>query len=110
MSPTRRLLAPIVPGDGGDSVANLHSALRILVERGLIRAEAAPAYPGPEALRELVRSLGDEGDEPGPEFGEATLRLVLMFKNQHGIGDIGDEVVDAQTAAALNRALERIDT
>ena len=104
----RRVASPIAPGDRGDQVAVLHAALRALVSRGGYRVELAPNRPTREELDKLVAALGSEQEDGQTEFSEATRTLVLLFQVQHGLGDNRGGVVDDETAAALNRELERL--
>ena len=82
----RRVSSPIAPGDRGDRVAALHTALRALVTRGGYRVEPAPNRPTREELDTLVAELGSEREDGQSEFREATRTLVLLFQVQHGSG------------------------
>ena len=104
----RRVSSPIAPGDRGDRVAALHTALRALVTRGGYRVEPAPNRPTREELDTLVAELGSEREDGQSEFREATRTLVLLFQVQHGLGDHRLGIVDDPTAATINRELERL--
>ncbi len=91
------IIAPLRPGDRNDAVANLQDALRLLAERGRIALD-------PAERDSLLDALGHEhGDLV---YADATRRLVILFRVQHGLNDL--DWVDDATAAALNDVLREL--
>src|SRR5678815_2487112 len=95
-----RVVATITAGDAGSSVANLQDALLALSDHQIIRTLDAPNRPTKEELQELINVLRQE--RMASSFGSATIRLVVYFQIQQGIGDNPDGIVEERTAARLN--------
>jgi hypothetical protein len=93
----QRIIAPLRPGDRNDAVANLQDVLRLLVERGRITLD-------PSEHDSLLDALGQEHGEQ--IYADATRRLVILFRVQHGLNDI--DWVDDATASTLNDALREL--
>jgi hypothetical protein len=101
-----RLVAPLNPGDTGPQIANLQDALRLLLDRGVIRSLDPPNSPTAEELAKLGQRLSAEREQS--IYGNATQRLVLYVQLQEGLGDgLGGEV-ETKTAALLNRFLKKL--
>jgi hypothetical protein len=98
--------ATIKPGDSGAEVANLQDALRLLLDRAVIRSLQPPNEPSPDELAKLGDVLGDERGQS--QYGEATLRLVRILQIQHGLGDNLEGIVEERTAALINRFLRKL--
>jgi len=100
-----RIVAPISVGNSGPQTANLQDALRLLLDRGVIRSLDPPNQPTAEELDKLGKGLAKERAQS--VYGNATQRLVLYIQLQEGLGDgLGGEV-EAKTAALLNRFLKK---
>jgi Tc toxin complex TcA C-terminal TcB-binding domain/Neuraminidase-like domain/Salmonella virulence plasmid 28.1kDa A protein len=98
--------ATIKPGDSGAEVANLQDALRLLLDRAVIRSLQPPNEPSPDELAKLGDVLGDERGQS--QYGEATLRLVRILQIQHGLGDNLEGIVEERTAALINHFLRKL--
>lgn len=93
-------------GDTGPQVTNLQDALRLLLDRSVIRSLDPPNSPTAEELAKLGQGLAKERAQS--VYGKATQRLVLYIQLQEGLGDgLGGEV-EAKTAALLNRLLRKL--
>ena len=101
-----RIIAPIKTGESGPQVANLQGALRLLLDRGVIRGLDSPDRPTAEELAKLSAQLVDE--EAQTVYGKTTLRLIQIVQLQQGLGDNLRGVVESKTADRLNRLLEEL--
>lgn len=101
-----RITAPIKTGESGQQVANLHGALRLLLDRGVIRSLDSPNRPTAEELARLSTQLVDE--EAQTVYGKTTQRLIQIVQLQQGLGDNLRGVVESKTADRLNRLLKEL--
>lgn len=103
-------MEPIAPtlnsGDTGPQVANLQDALRLLLDRSVIRSLEPPNSPMVEELTKLGQALAKERTQS--VYGKATQRLVLYFQIQEGLGDGLGGGVEEKTAAQLNQILKQL--
>jgi receptor-binding and translocation channel-forming TcA subunit of Tc toxin/ABC toxin-like protein/neuraminidase-like protein len=97
------IVAPINPGNTGQSVANLQAALLLLFERGVFKAYDSPNRPTADDLKSLAEKL--RAEQSNLVFGEATRQLLLYFQVQQGLGDQLRGVVEEATAKRLNELL-----
>jgi len=79
------VVAPIKIGDSGPQVANLQEALRLLLDREVIRTFDPPNSPTAEELSELGQQMSTERTQS--TSGNSTQRLVLYVQLQEGLGD-----------------------
>ena len=94
---------PLQPGQQGPAVADLQDALLLLISHQFIKTFPAPNRPTAEELQALAERIKLERTQS--RFGDATRQLLRFFQNQQGLGDHLDGIVEATTAAALNRLL-----
>ena len=93
-----RIIFPLQPQMRSPEVGDLHDALLLFLERGvLLRGDAV-------ALRDLAALLRRERVEQ--HYGEATTRLVTTFRKERRLSS-GREV-DEATAAAMNALLKEL--
>jgi hypothetical protein len=93
-------IAPTIkPDDSGPQVANLHEALRFLIEKD------AFASIDPSELERLKEQLRSE--EPSGFYKGAAVTLVQQLQVQAGLGDGLAGVVEESTADILNRLLKK---
>jgi hypothetical protein len=92
----------------GAPVADLQDAYLLLIERQLIKTFAPPDRPTVDELKELTQRLKQEQTQS--TFGDATRQLTRYFRKQQGLGDGFAGLVEAKTAAALNRLLAGLGT
>ena len=98
--------APVAPGEQGPAVASLQDALKLLLERELIGGRDWPDGPTPDELAKLAELLAAERGEA--VYQQATQRLVSIVQLQHGLRDDPSGSVGRETAATLNRLLDKI--
>jgi hypothetical protein len=101
-----KIIAPLNAGDGGPEVANLQDALRLLIERGVIRSLDPPNRPTADELGKLEQQLTRERTQS--LYEKASQRLVQIVQIQQRLGDNLSGVVDERTAEVLNRLLEKL--
>jgi hypothetical protein len=88
------VVRPMGPGESGDHVSDLHAALWVLIEHGILEI--------PEGERDAVeRGLVEEAERQ--TFGPTTESLVTRFRAAMQLGET--PAVDGETAEALNRLL-----
>jgi hypothetical protein len=97
------IAATLNPGDTGPQVANLQDALRLLLDRSVIRSLEPPNSPTTEELAKLGQRLARERAQS--TYGSATQRLVLFVQLQEGLGDGLGGAVEETTARRLNEIL-----
>lgn len=88
-------ISPLNPGSDGKEVANLHSALRFLIEKSVIKLS--------QEDKTVVQNFALE--QGVQLYGKATQSLVLLFQRQNGMdGQIG--IVNDSTAIRMNERLK----
>ena len=87
----------IIPGASGPVVANLQSALLLLIDRRRIAGPSAP---------DLRKGIVAEQSQNPPQFGDATRRAVQQFQQQQRLADNLDGIVESSTAKRLNTLLQ----
>lgn len=100
----RPIVAPINPGDSGDTVTNLHNAIILLLKRRIIRD--TQDHPTLEDLGRLADGLLTESSNS--QFDVSTRQLIIVFQRQEQL-DILRGIVDEATATKLNDVLKSID-
>lgn len=103
----KAIIAPIVIGDSGPQVANLQDALRLMLDRGVIRSFEPPNHPTAKELAKLAQALGTE--QTRSTYGKATQRLVTYLQLQEALGDGLGGAVEEKTTVRLNDILKRLD-
>jgi hypothetical protein len=97
------IVFPLQPGMQCAAVANLQDALLLLIEHQVIKTFTRRNRPTVSELQTLVKGLKQEREHE--KFGDATRQLVQYFQSQQKLGDRLAGVVEAKTAAALNKLL-----
>src|SRR5437879_685212 len=87
----------------GPAVSDLQDALLLLIERKVIKTFTGRGRPTVKEIETLAENLKQE--RARSTFGEATRQLVRYFQSQQKLGDQLAGVVEAKTAAALNKVL-----
>jgi Tc toxin complex TcA C-terminal TcB-binding domain/Neuraminidase-like domain len=101
-----RIVASIKLGDTGPQVADLQDALRLLLDRGVIRSLDPPNSPTVEELAKLAKRFAEE--QAQSTYGKATQRLVQIVQLQQGLGDNLNGAVEDKTADVLNQWLKEL--
>jgi hypothetical protein len=99
----KRIIPPIKRNDQFSAVANLQSALLLLVERNIFRTDSTPT---PEELNQLAAGIRKESQSSSD--GDSTWRLIRIFQFQQGLGDHLNGVVEQTTADRLNVILQEL--
>src|SRR5262245_65451996 len=100
------IVAPINIEDSGPQVANLQDALRLLLDRGVVRSVEPPNRPTAEELAKLKEGLAEERAQSA--YGKVTQRLVMYVQLQEGLGEGLGGAVEEKTAVRLNEILKRL--
>ena len=90
-------------GMQGSAVANLQGALLLRIEHQGIKTFTGRNRPTVKELQTLTKTLKQERGQE--KFDDATRQLVRYFQSQQKLGDRLAGVVEAKTAAALNKLL-----
>lgn len=98
------ITAPILPNAKGPEVANLQSALLLLVTQKIIKD--SPNKPTAEELARLAIQLQAELLQSA--YGKGTTELVNYFQIQQKLGDNLKGVVEEKTAARINELLKAL--
>jgi hypothetical protein len=88
------ITAPLQPGDRSSAVANLQSALLLMVQRGALKL--------PDTEQNQLLPVFQQ-EQAAQTYSKATARVVQLFRLQNNLNDLNS--VDQPTAAALNRVL-----
>jgi hypothetical protein len=99
-----RVTFPLKLSMQGSTVADLQEALRLLLDRNVIRTFDSPNRPTAEELATLGQGLAKERAQS--VYGKATQRLVLYVQLQEGLGDGLGGGVEEKTAVRLNEILK----
>jgi hypothetical protein len=87
----------------GAAIEDLQDALLLLISHQIIKSGFEPNWPTPDELQALTQRLKQERVQS--TFGDATWQLIRYVQNQQGLGDSLAGIVEARTAAVLNRLL-----
>jgi hypothetical protein len=101
---TQMVVATMKRGDTGPQVVILQDALFALLKCEAIKPHESPNFPTKKELEKLSEDLKKERAQS--LFGEATLKLVIYFQVQRGLGDNLKGVVEEKTAAKINEVLK----
>jgi hypothetical protein len=93
-----RVESPISPGDRGPLIADLHAALRAMIDNGYLTALAFTA----ETQDVIQRGLPVESE--AASYGPAAQLFVARLQEFIGAGD-SSAIIDARTAGFINRTL-----
>jgi len=85
--------APLKNGNSGAAVANLQAALLAFVQKGVIKALAAPNHPTADELKALAETMRT-AETPRSTFGDATTALVRWLQVQQGKDNLAGAVDD----------------
>lgn len=102
----RRINAPIKPGDKSPEVANLQDALRLLLERNVIRPTASSTDPTVDELSKTIEQLNHERAQS--LYGDTTRDLIAILQRQYRLEDGLGGAVEDRTANLINRLLREL--
>jgi hypothetical protein len=100
------IASPLKPDDSGDPVANLQTALLLLLKQEAFKSFDPPRNPRADKLKALTEDLRTE--QVSQSFGLATKQLLVYLQLREGHWAFLDGQVEETTAQRLNEWLAQL--